>query len=192
MSDAVSTLSSAAVNPVPYGLVCGWVLCSPALQGVGVCMSPWELHRTGTREGRSWEGAQVPRGAGWETPSPGCRDGLPNCPGVTPGAFPPPSSQTTLQTPGTYFPFTFTFSPPASVTKDNNEEPGPLPFPKRITIQLRAGLGAPQPLGPHVTACGEPGDGIAPTTRSCPSRSPLGAGTEPSSVPPPGKCCGKH
>ena len=108
------------------------------------------------------------------------------------------------QTPGSYFPFTFTSSSPPQPQspRSNNEEPGALPFPKRISHPnacqgvlggCRGPSSAPRRSRPGAPflAVGEEGDGITPRARSCPSGALRVHGLSPALSHPPGKCCGK-
>ena len=86
--------------------------------------------------------------------------------------------------------------------RSNNEEPGALPFPKRISHPnacqgvlggCRGPSSAPRRSRPGAPflAVGEEGDGITPTARSCPSGALRVHGLSPALSHPPGKCCGK-
>lgn len=165
MSDALSTVSSAAVNPAPYGSVCGSFCALRLSKVLGSGCPPGSCPAKGPGRGgigRECRFPQIPVGAGPETPNPECRDELPNLLGVPPGVFPPPSSQAAPPDSRHLFSIHFYLLPPASITKDNNKEPGLLPFPKRITIQLRAGLGCCRPVHPTSQPVGSRGTASPP------------------------------
>lgn len=105
----------AEMNPAHYGSPCGWAPSFPALKGVG-CLgvppgaAPQRDLGGGVGSHGSWTGDTMSSAQGWAFQPPG----------VAPGVFPPPSSQTTPPDSRQLFSIHFISSSPlpASITKE--------------------------------------------------------------------------